>query len=205
MHISEGVLAAPVLVGGAVAAAGGLAYSLRRLPWDHLMSVGIISSAFFVASLIHIPVGPSSVHLIMNGLMGAILGPAALCAIAVALFLQMLLFQFGGLFVLGVNICVMGLPALLCGALFGPLLRKPSSRAAGAFCCGASAVALSAVLFALALALSGDDFFTAAGLVLAAHIPVMLLEGLLTVVIVKFLAKAMPEVLYFSAGESHVS
>lgn len=200
MHISEGVLAAPVLVAGAVTAAAGVAFSLRKLPWEHLMSVGVISSAFFVASLIHVPVGPSSVHLIMNGLMGAILGPAALSAIAVALFLQVLLFSFGGLFVLGVNICVMGLPAVLCGMLFKPLMLKASTRAVGAFCCGALAVAMSAVLMALALAFSGDDFFTASGMVLLAHAPIMLIEGALTALIVRFLARAMPEVLHFSPG-----
>lgn len=205
MHISEGILSGPVLVSGAVVAAISVAVALRKLPWDHLMSVGVISSAFFVASLIHIPVGPASVHLIMNGLMGAILGRAALPAIAVALFLQALLFQFGGLFVLGVNICVMGLPAVICGTLFRPLLRKGSTRVLGAFCCGAIAVALSAALFALALAFSGDDFMTTASAVLIAHIPIMLLEGVLTVVIVSFLAKVMPEVLRFASEVPHGS
>lgn len=203
MHISEGVLSGPVLVTGAIVAVGALAYSLRRLHWNQLMSVGVISSAFFVASLIHLPLGPASVHLIMNGLMGAILGWAALPAIAAALILQALLFQFGGLFVLGVNTCVMGLPAVFCGILFRPLLLNPSRRSLGAFCCGALAVALSSVLFALALALSGDDFFVSAGAVLIAHIPVMLIEGALTVLIVSFLAKAMPEVLNFSAEADH--
>lgn len=202
MHISEGVLSAPVLATGAVTAVGSLAYALRKLPWEHLMSVGVIASAFFVASLVHISLGPASVHLIMNGLMGAILGRAALPAIAVALFLQALLFQFGGLFVLGVNICVMGLPAVICSALFRPLILnpKPSTRALGAFLCGALAVGLSALLFALALAFSGDDFITSSSAVLIAHIPIMLIEGVLTVVIVAFIAKAMPDMLSFASA-----
>lgn len=199
MHISEGVLSGPVLIAGAALAAGGLSYALRRLPWEHLMSVGLISSAFFVASLIHVPLGPASVHLIMNGLMGALLGWAALPAIAVALFLQALLFQFGGLFVLGVNICVMGLPAVFCGLLCKPFLLKASTRPVAAFCCGALAVAFSGLLFALALAFSGDDFFVSAGAVLIAHIPIMAIEGTLTMLVVSFLAKAMPELLYFSS------
>lgn len=204
MHISEGVLSGPVLAVGAVVAAGSLAYSLRKLPWEHLMTVGVVSSAFFVASLIHVSLGPASVHLIMNGLMGAILGRAALPAIAVALFLQALLFQFGGLVVLGVNICIMGLPAVICGTLFRPLILKASTRAFGAFCCGAVAVALSALIFALALAFSGDNFMTSAGAVLIAHIPIMGIEGILTMFIVSFLAKTMPEVLSFSSGDKNV-
>ena len=202
MHISEGVLSAPVLITGAVAAVGSLAYTLRKLPWEHLMSVGVIASAFFVASLVHISIGPASVHLIMNGLMGAILGRSALPAIAVALFLQALLFHFGGLAVLGVNICIMGLPAVICGALFRPLMLNTSirtMRTLGAFCCGALAVALSSLLFALALAFSGDDFITSAGVVLIAHIPVMLIEGVITAIIVSFLIRVMPEILSFSS------
>lgn len=205
MHISEGVLSGPVLLTGAVIAAGSLAYSLRKLPWEHLMSVGVVSSAFFVASLIHVPLGPSSVHLIMNGLMGVVLGWAAFPAIAVALFLQALLFQYGGLFVLGVNACVMGLPAVFCGILLRPLMRSATTRAVGSFLCGSGAVLLSALLFSLALAFSGEDFFTSAGVVFMAHIPIMLLEGALTVIIVGFLNKAMPELLHFSDGIGHVS
>lgn len=200
MHISEGVLSGPVLLTGAAVAVGCLAYSLRKLPWEHLMSVGVISSAFFVASLIHVPLGPASVHLIMNGLMGAVLGWAAFPAIAVALFLQALLFQYGGLFVLGVNACVMGLPAVFCGVLMRPLILKPSTRVAGAFICGSGAVLLSALLFALALSFSGEDFLTSAGAVFIAHVPIMVIEGVLTVMIVSFLTKAMPELLSFSQG-----
>lgn len=200
MHISEGVLSAPVLITGAVIAVASLAFSLRKLPWDNLMNVGVISSAFFVASLIHISLGPASVHLIMNGLMGALLGWAALPAIAVALILQALLFQFGGFFVLGVNTCIMGLPAVICGALFRPLILKPSTRAIGAFCCGSFATILSALLFAVALAFSGDDFMVSAAAVLIAHIPIVVIEGVLTMIIVSFLAKAMPEILQLSSG-----
>ena len=86
MHISEGVLSLPILAGGAACALAGLGYSLKKLPWRRIMSVGILSAAFFVATLVHIPLGPGSVHLIMNGLLGAVLGWAAFPAIAVASF-----------------------------------------------------------------------------------------------------------------------
>ena len=94
----------------------------------------------------------------------------------------------------------MGLPAVVCGVCFRPLLLKPSTRVAGAFCCGALAVALSGILFALALAFSGDAFLASAGAVLLAHIPVMGIEGMVTVFIVSFLARSMPDVLRFSSG-----
>lgn len=197
MHISEGVLAAPVLAGGAALALGGLAYSLRRLPWRHIMGVGILSAAFFVASLIHVPLGPGSVHLIMNGLLGAILGWAAFPAITVALFLQALLFQFGGLTSLGVNVCIMAFPAVLCGLFFRRYFTSPGrARNVAAFLCGALAVLFSALVCAGALALSGEAFLTTAWAVFFAHLPVLAIEGLLTAVIVNYLAKVLPDLLH---------
>lgn len=196
MHISEGVLSAPVLAGGAAIALAGLGYSLKKLPWSHIMSVGILSAAFFVASLIHVPLGPGSVHLIMNGLLGAILGWAAVPAITVALFLQALLFQFGGLTSLGVNVCIMAGPAVLCGLLFRPFFRRgKAARASAAFACGALAVGASALICALALALSGEAFLTAAWAIFLAHLPIMALEGFLTAVVVGYLANVLPELL----------
>jgi cobalt/nickel transport system permease protein len=195
MHISEGVLSAPVLAGGALTAAAGLGWSLRKLPWNHLMETGLLSAAFFVASLIHFPVGPSSVHLIMNGLIGAILGWATLPALAVALFLQALLFQFGGISTLGVNICIMALPAVLCGRIFRPFFLREKSRTPAAFFCGFLSVGLSGILLSLVLALSGDIFWNTAGAVLFIHIPVMFLEGIVTAVMVRFIFRVSPELL----------
>ena len=195
MHISEGVLTLPVLAGGACLAAAGVVPALRRIPWQRIMSVGVLSAAFFVASLIHVPLGPGNVHLVMSGLLGAVLGWAALPAIAVALFLQAVLFQFGGLTSLGVNICIMGLPALLCGLFFRRFFFNDRLRLWAAFACGFGAILLSALLCALALALSGDAFTVAAWTIFSAHIPIMVIEGFLTMATVGYLARALPELL----------
>ena len=74
MHISEGILSPAVLIGGAVIAAAGVAAGLRGIDQKEIPSIGILSAAFFVASLIHVPVGPVSAHLILNGMLGLILG-----------------------------------------------------------------------------------------------------------------------------------
>ena len=124
MHISEGVLSGPVLISGGVLAAVGTAIGLKKIDYDHLARVGILSATFFVASLVHVPIGPSSVHLIMNGVVGLLLGWAAFPAILVALILQGVFFQFGGITTLGVNTVIMALPALLGYYIFTPLLHK---------------------------------------------------------------------------------
>lgn len=195
MHISEGVLSAPVLLTGAGVAALGLAYSLRRLPWHNIAGTGILAAVFFVASLIHIPFGPGSVHLIMSGLLGAVLGWAAFPAVTVALFLQAVLFQFGGLTSLGVNTCIMALPAVVCGLLFRPLFYSTKHRSWAAFVCGAGAVALGSLLCAGALAFSGDAFATAAKTIFMLHLPVAAVEGVVTAAVVVYLGRAHPDVL----------
>jgi len=197
MHISEGVLSAPVLAGGWVLTAAGMTVGLRRLDYDRLMTVALLASAFFVASLIHVPIGPVSVHLILNGLLGAILGFAAFPAICVALLLQAVLFQYGGLTVLGVNTLDMALPAVVCYLAFRPFLGAGGwVRSVGAFCCGFLAVLLAGGLTALALALSGEAFFATAKVILVAHVPIMIIEGVLTAMVVGFLAKVRPEMLH---------
>lgn len=199
VHISEGVLSPAILGAGAALTALGTAVGLRRLDYDRLMTVAILAAAFFVGSLIHVPIGPASAHLILNGLVGVILGWAAFPAILVALALQAVLFQYGGITVLGVNTFNMAFPAVLCFLLLRPLLvREGRIRAVGAFCCGALSVAGAGLLTALSLAFTDEGFLQAAGILFVAHIPVMIAEGVVTVLSVSFLAKVRPELLRFT-------
>ena len=198
MHIAEGVLSPPVLAAGAALACAGTAIGLRRLDHDRLVSVGMLTSAFFVASLVHVPVGVSSAHLLGTGLMGVMLGWAAFPAIVVALLLQALLFQYGGLVVLGVNASTMGFAAIVAHYAYRGLTAVWSgqaARSAAAFVCGALGVAFAGVLTALALAWTDEGFVAAAVALLVAHVPVMLAEGCITMFTVAFLARVRPEVL----------
>ncbi|BCS88335.1 cobalt transporter CbiM [Pseudodesulfovibrio sediminis] len=196
MHISEGVLSGPVLLGGAALTVAGTAIGLKKIDYDELMSVAILSAAFFVASLIHVPIGPANGHLILGGLLGVILGWGAFPSILVALTLQAVLFQFGGLTVLGLNCFTMAAPAVICFYLFRPMLAKGTgSKFIAAFSCGFLAMLLSTVLTASALALSGDAFVNAAKVLFYAHLPIMVVEGVITGFAYGFLAKVKPEVL----------
>jgi len=197
MHISEGVLSTPVLVSGAALAAAGTAIGLKHLDYERIPQVAVLTSAFFIASLVHVPIGPASVHLILNGLMGLLLGWAAFPAILVALLLQAVLFQFGGLTTLGVNTMTMSLPAVICFFAFRSGIR--SDRAAlfliSAFMCGAGAVLMGSLLVASALVFTGESFASAAKIIIIAHLPVMAIEGVITALCVKFLKKVKPEIL----------
>ena len=197
MHISEGVLSGPVLAGGAIISVAGLALGLKNIDYDKLPRVALLSAVFFVASLIHLPVGPSSIHLVLNGLVGIILGWAAFPALFVGLVLQAVLFQFGGLTVLGVNTATMALPAVLGYYLFAPLLRRGGRIALplAAFAAGFCAIVFSAVLTGVSLYMSGEAFLGAAWAIVAANLPGMIIEGVVTAVAVVFLKKVKPELL----------
>ncbi len=202
MHISEGILSGPVLVSGIALAAAGTAIGLKKLDYDRIPQAAILSASFFVASLIHVPVGPSSVHLILNGIVGLLLGWGAVPAILVALTLQALFFQFGGITTLGVNTVTMALPAVLCYYLFGRMLHKNNSIALfGSFACGAFSVFLGAIMVGLALFFTEENFFKVSSLIVMAHLPVMVIEGIITALCVAFLKKVQPTLLPGYSGE----
>jgi len=197
MHIVDGALAGEVVAGGAALAAGGLAMGLKSLDLERIPAAGLLSATFFTASLIHVPLGPSSVHLIMNGLAGLVLGWAAFPALFVGLLLQAVFFGFGGVTVLGVNTVAIALPAVLFGLVArGTLRTAPPARAAvvGSLA-GGGAIAGTAVLVAAALALSGEAFVPAAKLVLAAHVPIMIVEAFVCAAAVVLIRKVKPELL----------
>ncbi|MFO0798613.1 MAG: CbiM family transporter [Gemmataceae bacterium] len=197
VHLSGGVVAGPWAVGGFVVAAALLAAACWRLPERDIPRVGVLSAAFFVASSVSLPLGGlTSVHPILNGLVGVCLGRRAPLAIAVGLTLHLFLLAHGGLDSLGLNVCVMALPALGVAALH-PALRRLGLRAfTRGTLLGGGAVAGAAVLNFLVLLLGGiEDWPTLARLVLLAHVPVMLIEGFLVGVLVTYVEKVKPDLL----------
>lgn len=202
MHIAEGVLSPAVLSTGYALATIGTAIGLKRLDYDRLMTVAILAATFFVGSLIHVPIGVTSAHLILNGLLGVLLGWATFPAILVALGLQALLFQFGGLVVLGVNTFTMAFSGVLAGCVFRWLCRAWPGRAGlrvAAFTGGALGVLGAGLLTAAALSFSDEGFTTAARLLFLAHVPVMIAEGLITMFTASFIARVRPEMLHMAA------
>ncbi|MBK1718269.1 cobalt transporter CbiM [Thiocystis violacea] len=196
-HIPDGVLSAPVLVTGALVSVGLLTVALRRLDYERLPPAAVLSAAFFVSSLISVPMGPSSVHLLLNGLMGLLLGWTAIPAILVALILQAAFFGFGGLLVLGVNTMNLALPALFCALVLAPWLQRcPPARIPWiGFAAGALGVLFTGLLVALSLGLSGEAFVPAAKVMVLIYPPLALVEGLITATTIGFLWRVAPEML----------
>ena len=198
MHISEGILSAPVLIGGASLTAVGTMIGLKKLDLDRIMEVSMLTATFFVASLIHVPIGPASIHLVLSGLLGIMLGWVCFPAILVGLLMQAVFFQYGGLMVLGVNGFIMAFPAVLCFYLARPLLTHAKTRPLAGFIAGSGAILLSAICMALALAFTDVGFLTTAKITILANIPIMVIEGFITMFIVVFIGRVHPDLLWGS-------
>jgi cobalt/nickel transport system permease protein len=198
MHISEGVLPGWLLATSWRLTAVGTYLGLRKIDNRKLPLVALLSAVFFIASLIHIPLGPTSVHLLMNGLAGLLLGWAAFPALLVALFFQAIFFQFGGLTVLGVNTFNMAFPAVLAFYITKPLrgkLNKPIYLILTAVIAATVAVFGAGILVAVELYLTGEAFKETAELVIFAHIPVAVIEAIVYTFVLLYLKKVHPELL----------
>ena len=195
MHIAEGVLRPEILVAGAAAGGAVFAYAVWTLKQLEIPTVAALSALFFLASFVHIPIGVSSAHLILSGVVGALIGVRAFAAIGVALLFQSVLFGFGGVTTLGVNLCILALPALIARAIF--VLRNDNNcvRQTVYFATGFVPVVCGAFLLSCVLAFNGDQFINAAKLAFAVHIPIMIIEGIITMLTLNFLAKVKPELL----------
>ncbi len=196
MHLADGVLSLPVLAAGGAVAVAATARGLRALDADTLPRTAVMSSAFFVASLIHVPLGPASVHPLLAGLMGLVLGWGAVPAVLVALVLQAVFLGHGGLTTVGVNTVCLALPAVGVHALVAPLMRRgPRAAGVAGALAGAAAVGGAGVLAAGALALSGKAFLPAAGLLLAGNLPLLPVEATITGAAAGLLARVRPDAL----------
>ncbi len=197
MHIADGVLSWQVLGAGTAVGAAGVTLGLRALRERDIPVAGLLGAAFFVASLIHVPIGGTSVHLVLTGLMGMILGWTVFPVLLVALLLQSVLLGHGGVTVLGVNAAVLGIPAVICYHAFG--LRRVGTGRRGVmlrgFTAGTLAVILASLLTGGALLASGGEFSPIFKGLVVLHLPVAAAEGIITAGAAGFLWKVRPEIL----------
>ena len=198
MHISDGVLSLPVIAVGWGVTLTLLAITLWRSKdniVEQIPKISVMTGAFFIASLIHVPIPPTSVHLILNGLLGVVLGVLAYPAMFIGLTLQALLFQHGGITTIGVNTMNVGVPALIAYGIFRIGCSRSISKTLLGAICGGLAVLVTAVFLAICLITTGDEFQDVAKVAVAAHIPIMIIESIITGSVVAFLAKVKPEML----------
>ncbi len=208
MHLHEAVLSGSpqgigVLCLGGVGALAGTALGLRAMDHEQVPRVALVSAVFFVVSLIHIPVGVTSIHLTLSGLVGLLLGWTAFPALLIALLLQAVLVGHGGLLALGVNTLAMALPAVAVYHIFQRMSHSSnrSLNFLAGFGAGSSAILGSAFLISAALWVSGESFELAAKAVFVFHLAVAVIEGLVVGSAIVFLRQVCPERLFLATPQ----
>ena len=203
MHLFEGILISTphgrevILVGAAATAAGAL-IGLRKLDYEQIPRVAVFTSAFFVISSIQIPLGPTTVHLVLAGLMGLLLGWAVFPAVLTAVLLQQVLVHPElGLTTIGVNTVIMAVPGVLCYFLFRRAVCSSHEAVVFVvgFTAGATAILLGALIGAGSLATAGKPFELLGGVFAGVNLMLATGEGFVTGSVVLLLRKVRPELL----------
>lgn len=203
MHLADGILTQTPAVlclnaGGALGVAAALARlrKTRSAPaWT-----GTLAAFVLVAQAINFPIAPgASAHVIGTALLTLTLGPArAIVALCAVLLVQALLFADGGLTVLGLNALTMALlPALIVHSVRRVAGESPRGLAVTAVVGSAAGACAGALTLSLALAAGARaPFVLTASWLVSVQTLAGLVEGVLTAVAVRELARRAPALLY---------
>ena len=209
MHMADALLSPAV--GGAFIAASGvtLALSARKIAAEaddrKVPLMGVMGAFVFAAQMINfsIPGTGSSGHIGGGILLTILLGPpAAFVTIASVLVVQALLFADGGILALGTNIWNLGFYPCFVGILIYRAIAgsrpAPARLSAAAMVAAVASLEMGAFSVALETVLSGRSELPLgrfAAVMLGIHLPIGLVEGLVTVAVVNFLRRLRPEIL----------
>ena len=197
MHISEGILSGPVLAVGWAGCLGLTAVSLKKTAFESVPRVALMAAVLFLASLVHVPVWPAKAHLMLAGLTVVFLGWSAVLAVFLALLLQAILFQFGGVISLGPNVFNASAPALLVGMMLrGRLIRRGFISMVSGFLVGFGCVLGTSALLFCSLYVSDPNLAGTALLGASANTIAGIVEGVVTALALAWISKNVPEVLW---------
>jgi cobalt/nickel transport system permease protein len=159
LHIPDGFLSPPVSIVGYAVMLAAIVFALRQtrgqLGERQIPLMGVLAAFIFAAQAINFPVaGGTSGHLLGGALAAIIMGPwAATLIMTCVIAIQALLFQDGGLLVLGWNVVNMGIITAFTGHLVYQLMRRLLGEGRNAIlAAGAVGAWLSVMLGALATA-----------------------------------------------------
>ena len=219
LHIPDGFLAPQVALALWVATAVVIGIALRRIGQrgpaaaSQTILMGLSGSFIFAAQMFNFPVAAgTSGHLLGGVLAGFLLGPwAGSVVMATVIGIQALLFQDGGLLVLGANIFNMG----VIGTLGGSLVARATSEVFGGgrrgqfvgvgFAAWLSVMA-AAGLTTLQLGVSGTtDIGIGLPAMLGTHALIGVGEALITIGAIGFISASAPDILSARTSERGAS
>ncbi len=211
MHIHDGFLAVNTWVPTWIISIGGLGYCIRRvsdiLKDKMIPLMGVLAAFIFAVQMLNFPVAAgTSGHLLGGVLAAVLLGPyAGAIVIAVVLTIQCLIFQDGGLTALGANIFNMSFVGSMGGYVIYNLIRKVIGDNKGVLIGTAVASWISVVLAssvcAIELAVSGTSpLHIALPAMALVHMLIGIGEAIISVLVVSFVLKTRPDLVYNGEG-----
>lgn len=209
LHIPDGFLNLPVSLFAWIASIVLIAFSLNHVQREYqertVPLMGVCAAFIFAAQMINFPIpGGTSGHLLGGTLAGVLLGPwAGSLVMAVVFIVQAVLFQDGGLTVLGANIFNMGLIGTFGGYYLYKSLRSSfgfntwRGMAIATVIAAWVSVVIAAIICAIQLALSGTVPLTVSMIaMLTWHIPIGIGEALITLAAVSYIWRTRPDLFY---------
>ncbi|HIK55337.1 MAG TPA: energy-coupling factor ABC transporter permease [Synechococcales cyanobacterium M55_K2018_004] len=209
MHIPDGFLSLPVSLLTWVASIVLIVLALGQVKGEYqertVPLMGVCAAFIFAAQMINFPIpGGTSGHLLGGTLAGVLLGPwAGSLVMAVVFIVQAVLFQDGGLTVLGANIFNMGLVGTFGGYYLYRVVRSAvgfnrwRGMAAGVVVAAWSSVVVAAILVAVQLALSGTiPLNVALPAMVFWHVVIGIGEALITLIAIHFIWRTRPDLLF---------
>ena len=190
MHIADGILPVEISIAADVLAVGLVYVGGRKLETEEIPRMGIFAAALFIVSLIHFPIGATSIHLGLYGLAGLLFGLRSIPIIFVILLFQSLIFQHGGLLSVGINTLTMGSGAMVAWGVWKSFKFYKQIKS---FLCGFLGILIPAVFISVIFIIS--NYGKGMAFIVSVYIPAAVIEGLLTMVIFNYFNKVRPEIL----------
>ena len=212
MHIPDGFLSVPVSILLWVVSIIVIGYALKRVTADlgerQVPMMGVMAASIFAGQMLNFAVaGGTSGHLIGAAIATILLGPwAAMLVLTCVVSIQALIFQDGGLLVLGSNIFNMAIIAVTVSYMTYRSVQKLAKGQSwgifvGGFIAAWLSVEVAALATALELATSGTSPANIAILAMGGiHAVIGIGEGLITVGALAFIYATRRDLL--KAGES---
>ena len=210
LHAPDGFFSLPVAIAGYALAAMFIGIAIRQtnknLNERIVPMMGVMAAFIFAAQMLNFPVaGGTSGHLVGGALAAIVLGPwAAILVMTAVVGLQALLFQDGGLVVLGINLLNMSIVSVLAGYAAYWVSRKLGTTfkhlMIGGFIAAWLSVVVSAASTAIMLGMSGTTpLALALPTMVGVHMLIGIGEALITVFALSFIRAARPALLQMPA------
>jgi cobalt/nickel transport system permease protein len=212
MHIPDGFLSVLVSVILWILSIAVIAYALKRVNEDlgerQVPLMGVLAAAIFAGQMLNFTVvGGTSGHLMGAALATILLGPwAAILVMTTVVSVQALIFQDGGLLVLGANIFNMGVVGVAVSYFVYPTIRRLAGDKSwgvflGGFLAAWASIFIAALAVALQLALSGTSPANIAVPAMAGiHALIGIGEGLITAGALALIYATRPDLVRAGSG-----